>query len=136
MPDINAQYCMAVIVLDGGRLSFEATHTYGRMDDPAVLEMRSRVVLTGSPEFAGMERQRPATVRVTLADGRLLEQHVPAVKGTSDNPMTREDVEGKATDLIASVLGADRARAVVEAVWGLDGRSRVRALRPLLQDGG
>ena len=82
-----------------------------------------------------MERQRPATVRVTLTDGRLLEQHVPAVKGTADNPMTREDVEDKATDLIASVRGADHTRAVVEAVWGLDDRTRVRALRLLLQDG-
>ena len=135
MPDINCQYAMAVILLDGGSLSFEATHTDGRMDDPAVLDMRSRVTLTGSPEFAGMERQRPATVRVTLTDGRVLERHVPAVRGTSDNPMTREDVEAKATDLIASVLGADRARAVVGAVWALDERARVRALRPLLQDG-
>ena len=113
MPDVNCQYCMAVILLDDGKLSFDATHTYDRMDDPAVLDMRSRVVLTGSPELAGMERQRPATVRVTLTDGRLLEQHVPAVTGPADNPMTREDVEDKATDLIASVRGADHTRAVV-----------------------
>lgn len=135
MPDINLQYCMAVILLDGGRLSFDATHTYDRMSDPAVLDVRSRVTLSGTPEFAGMERQRPATVRVTLSDGRLLEQHVPAVRGTADNPMTHEDVEAKATELIASVLGTERTRAVVEVVWGLDERTRVSALRPLLQDG-
>ncbi|MCI0888654.1 MAG: MmgE/PrpD family protein [Chloroflexi bacterium] len=135
MPDINLQYCMAVILLDGGKLSFDATHTYDRMSDPAVLDVRSRVTLAGSPEFAGLERQRPATVRVTLSDGRLLEQHVPAVKGTADNPMTHEDVEAKATDLIASVLGTERTRAVVEEVWGLDERTRVSALRPLLQMG-
>ena len=27
MPDVNLQYCMAAIVLDGGKLTFEATHT-------------------------------------------------------------------------------------------------------------
>ena len=135
MPDINLQYCMAVILLDGGSLSFDATHTYDRMSDPAVLDMRSRVTLSGSPEFAGMERQRPATVRVTLNDGRVLEQHVPAVRGTADDPMTHGDVEAKATELIASVLGTERARAVVEEVWGLDERTRASALRPLLQDG-
>ncbi|MCH7608425.1 MAG: MmgE/PrpD family protein [Chloroflexi bacterium] len=135
MPDINLQYCMAVILLDGGKLSFDATHTYDRMGDPAVLDMRLRVTLSGSPEFAGMERQRPATVQVTLSDGRVLEQHVPAVRGTADNPMTHEDVEAKATELIASVLGTERARAVVEEVWGLDERTRASALRPLLQDG-
>ena len=135
MPDINLQYCMAVILLDGGKLSFDATHTYDRMSDPAVLDVRSRVTLAGTPEFAGMERQRPATVQVTLSDGRVLEQHVPAVRGTADNPMTHEDVEAKATELIASVLGTERARAVVEEVWGLDERTRASALRPLLQDG-
>ena len=134
MPDINCQYCMAVILLDGGRLSFEATHAYERLHDAKIGEVKSRVRLIGSPELAGNERQRPATVRVKLTDGRQLERHVPAVKGTADNPMTRDEVEAKAVDLIASVLGDQRARAIVEAVWGLDEDTRVRGLRPLLQD--
>ena len=36
MPDVNLQYCLAVIALDGGRLTFQATHTYERMSDPEV----------------------------------------------------------------------------------------------------
>ena len=132
MPDINCQYCMAVILLDG-QLSFRATHTYERLDDPRVREVQARVRLVGAQEFAGMERQRPATVRVHLSDGQVLERHVDAVRGTADNPMTRQEVETKALDLLPDVLGEDRARSLVSAVWDLDGNASVRELRPLLQ---
>jgi 2-methylcitrate dehydratase PrpD len=39
MPDINLQYILAVTMLDGA-LSFEAAHSYERMKDPRVLEMK------------------------------------------------------------------------------------------------
>ena len=132
LPDINCQYCMAVILLDG-QLSFRATHTYERLDDPRLREVQARVRLVGAQEFAGMERKRPATVRVHLSDGQVLERHVDAVRGTADNPLTRQEVETKALDLLPDVLGEDRARSLVSAVWDLDGNASVRELRPLLQ---
>ena len=134
MPDINCQYCMAVILLDGG-LSFAATHDYGRLDDPRVREVQARVRLTGAAEFAGVESQRPARVRVTLEGGRVLERYVPAVRGTADNPMTREEVEAKALDLLADVLGDERAHALIGTIRGLEAHA-ARDLRPLLQPPG
>ena len=61
MPDVNCQYCMAAILLDGGRLTFDATHSYERMSDPEIVAVKSRVRLTPNPEFSGMER--PASPR-------------------------------------------------------------------------
>ena len=95
MPDVNCQYCMAAILLDGGRLTFDATHSYERMSDPEIVAIKSRVRLTPNPEFSGMERQRPATVRIRMKDGTLHERHVPAVHGTWDSPMTHDEVDGK-----------------------------------------
>ena len=92
-----------MIALDDGRLTFQATHTYERMSDPAVQELMAKVRLQGNPEFAGMERQRPATVRIHTAN-TVLERHVPAVHGTADNPMTTEEVDEKALDLIGGRL--------------------------------
>ena len=134
MPDINCQYCMAVILLDG-RLSFQATHTYERLDDPNVREVQARVRLVPAEEFARMERQRPARVRVHLHQGKILERYVPAVRGTSDNPMTREEVEVKALDLLVGVLGEGRAHSLVGAIWALDDCASIRDLRPLIQEG-
>lgn len=134
MPDVNLQYCMAVIVLDGGNLTFEATHTYERLKDPLVIDLMSRVRLVPNAAFTEMESKRPATVRVHTTDGKMLEQHVPAVRGTIDNPMTRAEIETKALDLIGSVYGEQRARQVVQAVWELDRTPAVLALRPLLTE--
>jgi len=132
MPDVNCQYCMAVILLDGGKLTFEATHTYERMQDPRIVELVSKINLVGDPSFADLERQRPATVRITT-NGQVHEQHVPAVRGTVDNPMTREEVEEKALDLLTSVYGTERAGATVKAFLSLEA-ARVRGLRPLLNE--
>ena len=132
MPDVNLQYCMAAIVLDGGRLTFEATHTYERLADPEVTALMSRVHLAAEPAFAGLEQQRPATVQVRTTAGAVLERHVPAVRGTADSPMTREEVEAKALDLLGGVLGEAQAEAIVHAVRSLDDATPVRALRSLL----
>ena len=49
---------------------------------------------------------REAIVEVTLADGTQLNEWVKDVRGTAENPMTREEVVAKARDLITPVLGA------------------------------
>lgn len=134
MPDVNLQYCMAAILLDGGKLTFEATHTYDRLSDPAITAAMEKVRLAGNPAFAGMEGQRPATVRIHTNAGAVLERHVPAVKGTADNPMTRDEIEAKALDLIGSVYGEARASEAVRAIMNLDNLKSVRELRPLLTE--
>lgn len=134
MPDVNLQYCMAAIVVDGGKLSFEATHSYERLTDPAIMDVMHKVRLVGNPEFAGVEAQRPATVRLHTKTQTILEQHVPAVKGTADNPMTREEIEAKALDLIGSVYGVARAEAAVRVLMDLEHVNSVRDLRPLLKE--
>jgi 2-methylcitrate dehydratase PrpD len=131
MPDINCQYIMAVILLDG-RLTFKAAESYERMSDPKVLEVRSRVNLIGDPKFAGQERERPGLVRVHLTDGTMVEEFVSAVRGTPDNPMTRDEVEAKSVDLLKDVLGIERTKSLVGKIWELEKVKSVRELRPFL----
>lgn len=134
MPDVNLQYCIAAIALDGGKLTFEATHTYERLSDPAIVDMMSRVSLRGHDAFAHLERQRPATVRIHTRDGQVLEEHCPAVKGTADNPMTRLEIEDKARDLVGSVYGHSRADGLIEAIMGLADLANTRDLRAVLTE--
>jgi hypothetical protein len=47
--------------------------------------------------------------------------------------MPRQEVEAKAADLLAPVLGAERTRALVAAIGQIEQLGAVRSLRPLLQ---
>ena len=133
MPDVNLQYCMAAIALDGGKLTFEATHTYERLSESAIVELMAKVHLKGNPEFASMERQRPATVQIQTPSG-LLERFVPAVHGTADNPMTLEEVDAKVVDLIASIYDEKRGKDMITAVRGLNATTPALSLRSLLTE--
>jgi 2-methylcitrate dehydratase PrpD len=131
MPDVNCQYIVSVILLDGS-LTFKACESYERMSDPKVREVQSRVNLIGDSKFADQERQRPGLVRVHLTDGRTLEEFVPAVRGTFDNPMTRSEVEAKSLDLLQDILGSDRAKKLIDSIWAIDRLKSVQELRHLL----
>jgi 2-methylcitrate dehydratase PrpD len=132
MPDICMQHMVAVMLLDK-TASFKAAHDKARMQDPAVLKMRAKVQLI--PD-AGLERQLPARqaiVEVTLADGSRLTETVKAVRGTAENPMTREEVIVKSRDLMTPVLGAERCQKLIQTALNVDKLKSVRDLRPLLQ---
>jgi 2-methylcitrate dehydratase PrpD len=132
MPDINLQYMVAVMLIDG-TATLEAAHDFKRMQDPKVLELRKRVELIGDDDLERALPSRQAIVEVTLRDGRVLHHHTKEVRGTSQNPMTREEVSEKAFGLCAPVLGTKRAHDLVEAVWGIETVGNVRSLRRLLQ---
>jgi len=48
--------------------------------------------------------------------------------------MTREEVDAKSYDLLAPVLGRERARKLCDAIWNLERLKDVRKLRPLLRE--
>ena len=77
--------------------------------------------------------QREAIVEVTLADGTHLSEHVEAVRGTPENPMTRDEVAAKCRDLMTPVLGRATCANLIEKVLGLENVKDIRELRPLLQ---
>jgi 2-methylcitrate dehydratase PrpD len=131
MPDVNCQYIVAVILLDG-KLTFKATQAYDRMNDPKVQRLRSRVNLIGDPQFQPVERKRPGLVRVHLNDGRTVEKLVPTVRGTAENPMTRAEVETKGLDLLQDVLGKSRSESLIRTIWEVEKVKSVRDLRLLL----
>jgi len=132
MPDICLQHMLAVMLIDK-TASFKAAHDKARMQEANVLRQRAKVQLVKDEGLAQFLPVRVAIVEVTLADGTPLSERVDAVRGTPRNPMTRREIEDKARDLIVPVLGAEKAEALVEAVYGLERLASVRELRPLLQ---
>ena len=132
MPDICMQHMCAVMLIDGF-VSFKSSHDEKRMHDRKVLGVRSRIELFGDDALTRAMPSRQGIVEIKLRNGRDLRLHVKAVRGTSDNPMTRAEVDAKSYDLLAPVIGTARARKLCDSVWAIEKLTDARALRPLLQ---
>jgi 2-methylcitrate dehydratase PrpD len=123
---------VAVMLVDG-TVTFKSAHDVARMKDPAVLRQRAKVRLVKDQELERLMPKRVAIVEVTLADDKVLTERVEAVRGTVENPMTRDEVVAKARDLIAPVLGSAGTAKLIGTVLELEKVKDVRDLRPLLQ---
>jgi len=132
VPDICLQYMVAVMLIDK-TASFKAAHDKPRMQDAEVIRQRAKVQLIKDSELQALMPRRDAIVEITLADGTKLSDHVEAVRGTTENPMPRDEVVSKCTDLMAPVLGAPTTKALIEKIFSVEKVKDIRELRPLLQ---
>jgi 2-methylcitrate dehydratase PrpD len=132
IPDLCLQHLVALMIVDRGA-TFASVHDVARMSDPKVLAIRKLVELVPSQELQMAVPARQAIVRIETADGRSLSRRTQVVRGTARNPMDAQEVEAKALDLMAPVVGADRAHALIAAVGDLERIGPVSGLRRLLQ---
>jgi 2-methylcitrate dehydratase PrpD len=132
MPDICMQHMIAVMLIDK-TASFKSAHDKERMQDAEILRERAKVELVADPELERRLPRREAIVEVTLADGTRLTEHVDAVRGTAENPMTRQEIVAKCRDLMTPVLGAAKCASLIERVLKIEDVKNIRELRPLLQ---
>jgi len=132
MPDINLQYIIAVILLDGN-LSFEAAHDYRRMKEKRLVKMKERVDLIPDQSLSQAQIPRQGIVEVTTQSGENFREHVVSARGTPDNPMSTQEVEKKALHLMAPVLGAAQAEELVAKVSRLESLAAARELGSLLK---
>jgi 2-methylcitrate dehydratase PrpD len=131
MPDVNLQYALAVGLLDG-TMSFEDSHSQARMKDPAVVAIRERIELVADRALLDPAAPRSGRVEVTLRDGRTVTHFTRHPPGTKENPLDTNGVNEKARGLMEPVLGADRARAVIQMTNQLETVANIRDLVRLL----
>lgn len=134
IPDINLQHVMSICLLDG-HLTFEAAHSYERMTDPRVMEMKSRIKLQPEPELTHADFPRQAILEVLTLDGRHLRKHVMTYRGTPENPMTREEIESKVRDLVLPVIGNQRCDQLIKMIENLERVTDMREFRSLVAMG-
>jgi 2-methylcitrate dehydratase PrpD len=132
MPDISLQHMMAVMLVDK-TASFQAAHDKARMQDAQILRQRAKVELIPDADLERMYPKRETIVEVTLNDGTHLTERVEAVRGTSDNPMSRDEVLAKCHDLMAPPLGAVKTKKLIDTLMNIEMLDNIRKLRPLLQ---
>ena len=131
MPDICMQHMCAVMLIDG-IVTFKSSHDEKRMYDKRVLDLRKRITLYGDDALTAALPSRQGIVELKLKNGKTLRNHVKAVLGTAQNPMTRAQVDEKCYHLMAPILGASRSRKLCDAVWSLEKVGNVTKLRSLL----
>lgn len=132
MPDISLQHMVAVMLTDK-TASFASAHDKPRMQEAGILRQKAKVQLVTDEELEKQYPMRESIVEVTFTDGTKQTERVNAVRGTIDNPMTREEVVEKSRDLMTPVLGAAVCAKLIETVLNIESVKNVRDLRPLLQ---
>ncbi|GAC1628039.1 MAG: MmgE/PrpD family protein [Candidatus Acidiferrum sp.] len=132
MPDICLQHMIAVMLVDKN-VTFRSAHDKPRMNDSSILLARQKVRLVPDEQLERRLPRREAIVEVTFNDGTKISEHVDAVRGSAENPMSREEVVAKSRDLISPVLGTDTCAKLIEKIIGLEKVKNVSELRPLLQ---
>ena len=111
----------------------DSAHDVEGMGDPKVLAVRKLVEIVPSEELQNAVPPRQAIVRIETADGRALSHRTVAVRGNARNPMEAKEVEAKALDLTAPVLGVARARELIATIADIERVGQVTELRRLLQ---
>jgi 2-methylcitrate dehydratase PrpD len=132
IPDICVQHMLAVALLDK-TVTFVSAHDSARLKDPATLRERAKIHLLPDEELEHLMPLRVAVLEVTLADGTHSVRRVDNVRGTPENPMTRDEVIAKARDLITPVLGGPKCTNLIDKIFELEGVMNIRELRFLLQ---
>jgi 2-methylcitrate dehydratase PrpD len=132
IPDICMEHMVAVMLLDK-TVTFRSVHDKARMKDPAVLRQRAKVQVIADPRIDARRPRREAIVELTFTDGTQLSEWVRDVRGTADNPMTRDEVLDKARDLIAPVLGTSACSVLINKLLVIETLHDIRELRPSLQ---
>lgn len=128
IPDLCLQHLVALMIVDR-RATFASVHDFGRMRDPEVLAMRKLVNVITSDEVP----PRQAIVKIGTLDGRSFSHYAKVVRGTAADPLDASEVEAKARDLMAPVLGEAATSALIAALLNLEQLPSLGELRPLLQ---
>src|SRR5258707_14180696 len=130
IPDICLQHMAAVMLMDK-TVTFSSAHDKGRMKDAATLREREKVELIPDEQLERLMPLRVAIVELQLTDGAHLTQRVDNVRGTPQNPMTREEIVATGHDLMAPILGTAQCAKLVERLLELEQVKDIRELRPL-----
>ena len=99
--------------------------------DPAVLAVAAKVTYE-TPEYPTYPQAFPGGVRVTLADGTVLERDFPYQKGGPENPMSDDEVRAKFRANALLAVPAELADRLEASILDLESQDDVTAaLAPL-----
>ena len=114
MSKFSANHAAAVAYID--QAAGVAQFTDERAEDAAVQALRKLIQVKPDPSY----RLDQAAATVRTKSGATHEAQIAHATGTVANPMSDQALEEKFLGNAAPVIGADRARRVVDMIWRLD----------------
>ena len=84
---------------------------------PEIVALRDRVTATPDPDM----HEAAVSIRLTFEDGSTIDKHVERAIGSRERPLSDEQLNEKFLTQTALVVGADVARAALEASWKIEG---------------
>jgi 2-methylcitrate dehydratase PrpD len=102
------------------------------VSDPALVAMRRKVEVRTDPSC----HEASVEIVVTLADGRCVEKTIERAIGSSDRPLTIEELEQKFIGQAAVVLGEEQSRSLMKVAWDVSGLKDVAAVARASVPGG
>jgi 2-methylcitrate dehydratase PrpD len=129
MPDVNLQYLLAMALVHG-KVSFAMAHGDALAGDASIAALQPRIELVADPELRESLSPRQVRLEVLTRDGKRLAKHLLTYRGTPENPVSTQDVEDKARDLAAPLIGHRKTEELIQCVRDLEHVRDMRELRP------
>lgn len=116
---MSMKYCVARAMLDG-MLSL-AQFKEDKLGEPAAMDLASRVHFVLDDEINEVyPREFPSIVEVVMKNGQTYRVRVNVLKGSVENPMSWQEVQGKFQALALPVLSRKRVGAIAELARNLE----------------
>lgn len=103
------------------------------IDDAKVQALAKLVSASVDPALGPGTNGSPALLKVTLADGQVIEQRRDAATGSSEVPMTQAQVEAKFLDCAAQSVSADTGKKILATLNAFPSGSSLNDFWPLLR---
>jgi 2-methylcitrate dehydratase PrpD len=133
---IQGKFCMPYLVaraLIDGEVSLHA-FTDAAVRDRNVLKLAERVQMNLDNNLKKTDPGgRPCRVTVRLKDGKVLTREAQHSKGSSEFPMSEDELRGKFTQCARETLSADAAERALAQIEGLEKVENVRSLTEILR---
>lgn len=101
--------------------------------DPRYLAMAKKVTVEQDPQVQAVyPKKRGAKVRVTLKDGRTLDEEIYDLKGSPNNPVGFEEIRNKFTANVKSLMPAGDMERLIEMIMNLETMDSVRPVMEIL----
>lgn len=128
----NLQYVIAFALANGSPKldSFESA----ARDDSRVKGLAQLVCVSLDPEFANARTHYPTRLKVTLSDGRMVEEVRYQPSGSAKFPLSLAQIEAKFINCATQTIDNEAAEKLLALLHELDEQSDLEPLWPLLQN--
>ncbi|VXC95018.1 MmgE/PrpD family protein [Burkholderia sp. 8Y] len=107
-------HAVAIAIIDGA--AGEKQFSDAKVRDPQTVALREKVNAIVDPAI----KPEQVDMTITLKDGRKLHKFIQHAIGSTEVPMTDEQLEKKFSDLADGILSADQTRALIDKCWHVE----------------